>query len=537
MKTPTPLQLLGKLIAGALLIGTPITAFGQYTLQLLHASDLEGGVEAIDRAPNFAAIVDALEEEHPNTILLSAGDNYIPGPFFSAASDGSVEPVLQSVYDQYYGGITENNLEGGVGRIDLTIMNVLGFDASALGNHEFDAGTSTVADIIGAEVDESEVNWIGNQFPYLSANLGFSGDGNLSGLFTSDLLNSNQFESDPNTLLPGEKKSIAPATLIERGGELIGVVGATTPLLQSISSPGDTEVKEPGSGTNNMSDLASILQPVIDDLMDAGANKIILVSHLQQIMLEEELAGLLNGVDIIVAGGSDSVLASEDDDLLPEDQDNVYADYPLISSNADSDPVLIVSTNGEYSYVGRLVVDFTPSGVIDVSSIADASGPYISDEETVIDLWGSVEAAFTEGTKGNLVQQLTDAVLDVVIEKDGNTFGKTAVYLDGRRSQVRSEETNLGNLTADANLWAARNFDPTTLVSIKNGGGIRSAIGEVVQLPTEEFAFLPPQANPVADKETGEVSHSTWRIACVSIIILRSSRFQPRGLKRFWSMV
>ncbi|GAW37113.1 hypothetical protein RA2_04188 [Roseovarius sp. A-2] len=32
-----------------------------YTLQLLHANDLEGGVEALENAPNFAAIVDALE--------------------------------------------------------------------------------------------------------------------------------------------------------------------------------------------------------------------------------------------------------------------------------------------------------------------------------------------------------------------------------------------------------------------------------------------------------------------------------------------
>jgi len=60
------------------------------TLQILHASDLEGGVDAIEQASNFAAIAEALESETENfdiSITLSAGDNYIPGPFFNAAGD------------------------------------------------------------------------------------------------------------------------------------------------------------------------------------------------------------------------------------------------------------------------------------------------------------------------------------------------------------------------------------------------------------------------------------------------------------------
>ena len=37
-----------------------------------------------------------------------------------------------------------------------------------------------------------------------------------------------------------------------------------------------------------------------------------------------------------------------------------------------------------------------------------------------------------------------------------------ALYLDGRRSQVRTQETNLGDLTADANLWYANLLVPGT---------------------------------------------------------------------------
>ena len=58
-----------------------------YRLQILHASDFEAGLDAVDRAGNFAAIVDYLEDTHANSITLSSGDNYIPSPFFSAGSD------------------------------------------------------------------------------------------------------------------------------------------------------------------------------------------------------------------------------------------------------------------------------------------------------------------------------------------------------------------------------------------------------------------------------------------------------------------
>ncbi len=481
-------------------------AAGNYTLQILHASDLEGGVEAVDRAANFAAIMDRLEDDYANTVILSAGDNYIPGPFFSAANDFSLRAVLQDVYDDYYGGVVNNNLRQDNGRVDVTIMNVIGFDASAMGNHEFDAGTDAISTIIGADVRTPavDVRWVGSQFPYLSANLDFSADGNISGLFIDSIADNGFFRSNPNDVAPPAKKSIAPSTLISRGGELIGVVGATTPLLATISSPGNTTVI--GSGSNDMVELAGILQPRIDDLEAAGANKIILVSHLQQISLEQALAPLLSGVDVIIAGGSDTRLANPDDRLAPGDVAD--AGYPLVAANLDGEPVAIVSTDGEYSYVGRLVVEFDAAGVVVPASLGTlVDGPYVADSLMVADLFGGdYDTAFAENTKGELVQRLTDAVRGVVIAKDGNTFGLTDVYLDGRRSQVRTQETNMGDLTADANLFVARQFDPEVSVSIKNGGGIRAAIGEVVPVTDTTYVFLPPQANPLSGKAEGEVS-------------------------------
>lgn len=299
------------------------------------------------------------------------------------------------------------------------------------------------------------------------------------------------------------------ATTIAVGGELIGVGGATTPLLESISSPTGTTVMDPKS--NDMAALAGILQPTIDMLEDTGINKIVLVSHLQQITLEESLIPLLSGVDISIAGGSDTLLANSDDRLRGGD---VAADqYPVITTDLDGNPAVVVSTDGEYSYVGRLVVNFNAAGILvddmdnaidDLSDLnLDLNGPIVTDDQAVADLWGTKEAAFAEGTKGSDVQKLVDAVQDIVIAKDSSIIGETEVYIDGRRESVRTEETNLGDLSADANLAEAQKYDPTVVVSIKNGGGIRDSIGEIYNV---SYDFLPPQENPLSGKLDDQIS-------------------------------
>lgn len=494
--------------------GTSTGPVGPYTLQILHASDLEGGVEAIDRAKFFAAIVDTLEGEYANSITLSAGDNYIPGPFFNAAGDRAVfrdGGVFNNVYNRHFGVTTYDGLREAPGRADISIMNIIGFDASAMGNHEFDAGLDAIEQII--EEDFRSPNgptgdrWTGAQFPYLSSNLDFSASGDLGNLFSQNVLENVEFVSGPaeSTSGSGSINKIAAATYISRGGEKIGVVGATTPLLSSISSPEEVTVE--GPTTNDMMQLAAEIQPWIDSLINNHSiNKIILVTHLQQIQLEEQLATMLSGVDVIIAGGSDAILANANDRLNAGDI--AVKPYPVFKQNLDGDTLAIVSTDGEYSYVGRLVVQFDSLGKLIPSSIdTNISGPYAADSMMVASTWGTTAAAFANPNgKAALVDSLSQAVQSVVITKDGNIVGKSDVYLNGERASVRTEETNLGNLSADANLAEAQKVDSTVQVSIKNGGGIRAAIGEVREVSPGNFEFLPPQANPLSGKQDGEVS-------------------------------
>ncbi|MFP1682646.1 bifunctional metallophosphatase/5'-nucleotidase [Alloalcanivorax sp. C16-1] len=473
---------LGKLTA-AMLAAFALTACGGdndndtappaqdsgFQLQLLHFADMDGATGALQNVRPFSAVLAALRAEHPDhTLVLSSGDNYIPGPRYFAAADDAMNPVP---------GVAV----AGNGRADIAMLNAMGLQASAVGNHDLDGGTGEFATIIGAEG-----NYPGAGFPYLSANLGFSADANLSGLVRQ---NGQPLNSIPNGL--------AGYGTLEVAGQRIGVIGASTPSLGNITSTGDITVR-PGSG--GVPALAAELQPAVDALTDDGIDKIILLAHMQTISIEKELATLLEGVDIIVAGGSNTLLADDNDRLL--DGDSAADDYPLSFTSAAGEPVLVVNTDGDYKYVGRLVVAFDDNGVLLTNRLDDSvNGAYAADDAM---------ASALQGTVNSDVDTIATALEEVLAERDGNIIGATSVYLDGRRSQVRTQETNLGNLTADANLWLARQYDANVRISIKNGGGIRDDIGYFIYPPgstsEDELAFYPPAANPGAGKQQGDIS-------------------------------
>ena len=236
-----------------------------------------------------------------------------------------------------------------------------------------------------------------------------------------------------------------------------------------------------------MAALAAVLQPQIDALRDQGVNKIILTTQLQQIAFEKELAGLLDGVDIIIAGGSSTLQADADDRLRAGD--TAVEGYPFLTQDANGNDVAVVSTPGEYSYLGRLVVEFDDAGNLLVDTIDESvSGSIATDTQGVLDVTGAAsrEDALAASTKADIVEDLTSDVGNIIEANDNIVFGNHDVFLDGRRESVRTEETNLGNLSADANLAAARIADSTVDVSFKNGGGIRAEIGSAGDTGTNE---------------------------------------------------
>jgi 2',3'-cyclic-nucleotide 2'-phosphodiesterase (5'-nucleotidase family) len=477
-----------------------ITSTGNFTLQVLHGSDFEGGIPAVTDAIGFSAVVNKLKDDpkyKTNTLILSSGDNYIPGAFFNASSDTSLNNV---------GGLGSSTTPV-IGRGDIGILNGIGIQASALGNHEFDLGVRQVRDILRTGSGNP-----GTNFPYLSTNLDFSPEITAGNLSATDLA-ANQNTADASSI----KGKIAKSTIINVAGidgitgtaddQRIGIVGATTPTLANISSSGSTIVKP--ANPIDYDALAAEIQTSVDILKAQGINKIILLAHMQQLTIErDELAKRLRDVDIIIAGGNHTILSDANDGLRTGDSSK--GDYPIVKTGADGKPILVVSTDANYKYVGRLVAEFDQDGVIQVNKLDSAiNGAYATDDAGVDRVYGS--DVDPRAVANPNVVAIADGIKNLLASKDNLIVGKASVFLNGTREDVRTQETNFGNLTADANLWYAKQLDPSVVIALKNGGGIRDNIGAIGTgagaISKDDVIKLPTQPNPLApNKKEGDVS-------------------------------
>ncbi len=362
------------------------------------------------------------------TLMLSSGDNFLAGSEFDAS------------------------LAKGVPFFDSVALDTVRYDASAIGNHEFDFGPDVLADFITG---------FQRSGPFISANLDLSGEPRLQALEAAG--------------------RIAKSTVRTLAGEKIGIVGATTERLPTISSPRNVKVLP----------VVETVQAEIDALTNAGVNKIIFISHLQSIEEDKLVLAELRGVDIAIAGGGDDLLANPDDVLIPGDKS--VGPYPLLVADADGIEIPVITTAGSYGYVGRLMVSFDDDG--NVTGIDDASGP-------VRVAGGSEPDAVAANAR---IERTVVTPVRTAVETLATTVvGNTAVGLDGRRTQVRTVETNLGNLIADALLWQAEQLAasfgmPKPDVALQNGGGIRNNdIRGPGDLTGKDVADILPFANFVA---------------------------------------
>ncbi|MFC5381015.1 bifunctional metallophosphatase/5'-nucleotidase [Aquipuribacter nitratireducens] len=408
-----------------------------FTLTIAHNNDGESALTPTEidggeygGVARFASVVERIERQATTGrpapgqsgkrgfLLLNSGDNYLAGAEFNASR------------------------QEGAPFYDAVAVDYLDYDALAIGNHEFDFGPQTLARFISSVPDTT----------FVSANLDVSGEPSLAALAADG--------------------SIAASTVVKERGERIGVIGLTTPLLPTISSPGAV-VADP--------DLVDITQAQIDLLTEQGVDIIVLQSHLQDIQEELALVTELSGIDVVIGGGGAELLADEDDLLVPGD--TRLDDYPLYSTDADGDEVPVVTTLGSWRYVGALTVNFDGDG--EVTSVdEDASG---------VRRVSSVGPDAVEPDPF-LVENVEEPVQEYLDALEANVIAQTEVVLDLQTVDVRTGESNGGNLMADMQLaiatqQAAAFGTPVPDLAFHNGGGIRGNIDQPVGPITEADTF------------------------------------------------
>ncbi len=94
------------------------------------------------------------------------------------------------------------------------------------------------------------------------------------------------------------------STVIERGGEKLGLIGLTPQDTDELASPGPNII---------FTDPVDAVQGEVDKLTEAGVNKIIVLSH-SGYRVDQRVARETTGVDVIVGGHSNTYLHSNDED-------------------------------------------------------------------------------------------------------------------------------------------------------------------------------------------------------------------------------
>jgi 5'-nucleotidase/UDP-sugar diphosphatase len=398
----------------------------KFTLTILHNNDGESSLLPVEidgvsygGVSRFNAKVTELRNE-------SYRPSFDPG---EAPQRGH---LLLNSGDNYLPGPEFEASRAGDEFFDARAIRFLEYDALAIGNHEFDFGPETFARFVRRVAP----------IPLVSANLDYSGEPELAALAGRRLVKSD---------------------VVTENNRRIGIVGLTSPSLPTISSPGAVEV---------LTNLAELAQAEVDDLTRRGVDIIILMSHLQGIESEIALVSELRGIDVVIGGGGDEILADPGDALFPGHEENIFGAYPQVGTDAEGVEVPVVTTPGNYRYVGALQVTFDRDGNVLFWDEEDSGIKLVTDTgpeavEQNIKQLANVErpvAAFTAGLAATII-------------------GNSDVDLDCERVEVRGTETNCGNLVADAHLSTAQDLAAdfgvqAPQMAIMNGGGIRGEIDQ-----------------------------------------------------------
>lgn len=228
-------------------------------------------------------------------------------------------------------------------------------------------------------------------------------------------------------------------TFTTTDGKKIGIFGLDTPETATKAHPD----KIKGVSFLAAQEMFDCAQAQVDALKADGCDYIICLGHLG---IDAESTGnrsidlleKVTGIDVFIDGHSHSTLEE-----IKE----------ATNGTGKVGDTVLTSTGTKLANVG--MVDISPDGTISTSSLAISELTVTPDAKVA--------------ARAEEIQKEIDADY-------GTVFAKTEVALDGEKANVRTGETNLGDLIADAMLWQAGLLDEGVDAAVTNGGGIRASI-------------------------------------------------------------
>ncbi|MDG4649691.1 5'-nucleotidase C-terminal domain-containing protein [Roseibacterium sp. SDUM158017] len=359
-------------ILAGLSMAAPVAA--ETTLHILHINDLHSRIQPINRFDSTCpAEDDAAGECFGGVARVATAINTLRDEL-----DGENVIVLDAG-DQFQGSLMYTTYKGDV---EAEFMQAIGFDAMAVGNHEFDDGPDNLLRFLDTV-----------EFPVVSGNLDLS----------------------MNDALDAE---VEDTVVLEVNGVQVGIVSALATDTAETSSPGPTVIFQ---------NEIDAIQADVDALTEQGIDIIIALTHVG-LPADMRIAEAVTGLDVIVGGHSHTYLSADDPDRA--------GPYPTWISNPEGELVPIVQAYAYSKYLGHLEVTFDDDGnviyadgntmLLDASvtpdpeiaaRVEELAGPI---EEAMAEVIGET-SEFIEGSRevcraeecpmGNLV---ADAMLDRV---------------------------------------------------------------------------------------------------------------------------
>ncbi|XP_067845288.1 5'-nucleotidase-like [Heptranchias perlo] len=384
-------------LLSALCIGTTVSL----DLTILHTNDVHARVEetSIDSSKCgsdcYAGVarrwtkIRQIRAKERNVLLLDAGDQY-----------------QGTIWFNYYKGAEAAHF-----------MHKLGYDAMALGNHEFDNGVDGLLHPFLQNVS----------FPVLSANI-----------------------KTDQQLSPSISGYYEPYKILTVDGQRIGLVGYTSKETPMLSDPGPHLIFE---------DEIEAVQREVDKLTTLRVNKIIALGH-SGFETDKQIARKVRGVDVVVGGHTNTFLYTG---TAPSNNIPV-GPYPYMVRSDDDKDVPVVQAYAYGKYLGYLKVTFNNEGMVTKAEgnpiLLDSSIP--QDEVLLADVnnWKKALANYSKEVIGETLVYLNGTTEECRNRECnmGNLICEAMIYQNIRKPDER--------------------FWNHVSICLTQGGGIRGPIDE-----------------------------------------------------------
>ena len=382
---------------------------------ILHTNDVHG---AIENYAKVAALADKYEAEGAYVLVLDAGD-FSQGSSYVSLSEGATA---------------------------IELMNMVGYDAVALGNHEFDYGFEAL-----------KKNMESAQFPVLAANVKYNGE-----LAFDDA-----------------------AVFTTPGGTKIGVFGLDTPETATKAHPGKIQGVTFAGGE----ELYAIAQEMVDMLKNEGCNYIICLGHLG---IDDETAATANrsidllekvtGIDVFIDGHSHS---TEEEIVEKTNADRKVGDTVVTSTGTKIENIGVVTIK-DSTITTETVLAEEVEAPADSEITARANAIIAEIEADYGTVFAKTEITLNgEKAPGNRTEEtnLGDLITDALVWGAGQQ-GET----------VDAAITNGGGIRATIEAGDITKKDINTVLPFGNTLSIIKITGEELLEVLEASTFCTPEA-------------------------------------------